>query len=700
MNNQPQDLVRTAVAHHRAGRLAEAEEIYRRVIEDGAENPDALHLLGQILHGQDNSEEAAGLIRRAIDTQPNLVGAHYNLGLILWKLRQLDEAEVVLEKAVESSPTDPDGLFYLAVVLQALGKTDEAVQRYQEILTFEPDHLQALNNLGVCLLDQGQPAEAESPLQHALQINPDDIEALNNLGNVLQKLKRSKDAVACFEKANALAPNSGDIMGNMGRALLPQGEYQAALAVLGKALVTDPQNAALRFIDALALPVIPQSTEELERARQRLINKIDELSQLNLSLEDPVTEIGLTSFLPAYHGLDDKDIQVNLAQAYLRACPDLSFTAAHCQPDHDRQAGKIRIGFISVHLGSHTIGKLNHRLITQLDRTQFETFVFCPGPDKRGKDSYIDEIAAKTDHIFFPAQNLAATRAAIEGAELDILYYLDIGMEPLSYFLAFSRLAPVQCVTWGHPVTTGIPNMDYFISSALFETENADQYYSEKLVRLACVTTCYQEPRAPDRWKARSELGLSDTATLYVCAQSLFKFHPDFDATLAAILKGDQKGEIVLIEGQEPRWNSLLSDRFKENIGDDADRIKFLPRLSGDDFFQLLNMADVILDTPYFCGGNTSYETFALGKPVVTLPGPFVKSRLTLGFYRQMKIDDAIAQDADEYVSVALALGCNPAKRAQLEKRIKDSGPLIFDDNQAVQEHERFFLEAIESVGH
>ncbi len=698
--SSPESLVRAAVDHHRAGRLNEAEEIYRRVVDGGVENPDALHLLGQILHGKGQSAEAVDLIRRAIATKPDLFGAHYNLGLILWKLKRLEEAEEVLQIAAERSPSDPDTLFYLAVVLQALGQLKEAEVPYRSILAIDPNHLQALNNLGVCLLDLGLPAEAEEPLTQALEIDPNDIEALNNLGNVLQKLKRSEEALICFEKANGLAPNSADVMGNMARALLPQGEYQAALALLGKALVSDPCNAALQFIDALALPVIPGSEEEMDRARQRLVDKIGELAQLDLKLEDPVTEIGMTSFLPAYHGLNDRDIQENLAQAYLKACPDLSFTADHCGKGSGRRDGKIRVGFLSVHLGKHTIGKLNRGLITQLDRSKFESFVFCPGPDKKGTDPIIDEIAATTDHLLFPSPSLAATRDAVAGSELDILYYLDIGMEPLSYFLAFSRLAPVQCVTWGHPVTTGIPNMDYFISSQLFETGKADAYYGEKLMRFPYITSSYRRPNLPKQWKSRSDLGLPEHANLYVCAQSLFKIHPEFDAMLAAILKTDPQGEIVLIEGQEEKWNSRLSSRFAESMGDDSSRIRFLPRLSEEDFFQLLNMADVILDTPHFCGGNTSLESYAIGKAVVTLPGPYVKSRLTLGFYRQMEIEDLIAKDEKDFVSIAVSLGTDPDKRAATEKRIIEAGPLIFDDKRAITEHERFFLEALESLGH
>src|SRR5207253_11098850 len=86
--------------------------------------------------------------------------------------------------------------------------------------------------------------------------------------------------------------------------------------------------------------------------------------------------------------------------------------------------------------------------------------------------------------------NLAAARRQIAEHGLDVLVYTDIGMEDLTYSLAFSRLAPVQCVTWGHPVTTGIPTIDYYLSSTLFETAEAQEHYTETLVRLPALP-CY-----------------------------------------------------------------------------------------------------------------------------------------------------------------------------------------------------------------
>ncbi|MBT3916586.1 MAG: tetratricopeptide repeat protein [Rhodospirillaceae bacterium] len=585
-----------------------------------------------------------------------------------------------------------------AVEHHQAGDIATAFRLYDEILAEEPDHLTALVNQSAIFMDLERPVDAAVLLGHAVDLAPDDIEALNNFGNALQKLGQTDGAIRNFKAALKLAPTNSAILGNLAQAQLRSGDYSDALDTLAKALKNAADSSALKFIDALALPVVPKDTAQMNTARERLTDHINRLTQENLALGDPLREVGMTNFAAAYHGLNDREIQEQLATAYLQACPELAFTAAHI--NQPQKSKRIKIGFVSVHLGSHTIGKLNRSLITGLDRNKFEVFVFCPGVDKRGQDDIIDEIAAAVDHIYFPAPLLTTTRSAIAEAALDILYYPDIGMEPLTYFLGFARLAPVQCVTWGHPVTTGLSNIDYFISSAHTEPADAVEHYTESLVQFENFTTDFVMPEISSNNKSRRDFGLNETANLYICPQSLFKFHPDFDDLLAGILSRDSAAEIILIEGQHPHWADLLRARFNQNIADASKQIKFIPRQSGADYLQLIALADVVLDTPHFCGGNTSYEAFAFGKPVVTLPGEFMRSRLTLGLYRQMGIEDAIAATSGDYINIAVKLGTDKNARAALGERIAKAHGLIFNANSAIRDHERFFLEAMALAGH
>ncbi|MBW2195748.1 MAG: hypothetical protein JRF37_09315 [Deltaproteobacteria bacterium] len=291
--------------------------------------------------------------------------------------------------------------------------------------------------------------------------------------------------------------------------------------------------------------------------------------------------------------------------------------------------------------------------------------------------------------------NLSQARHCLAGHSMDILFYPEIGIDPLTYFLAFSRLAPVQCTTWGHPDTTGIPNMDFFLSSRHAEPSNAQDHYSERLFLLErFVMYCYR-PKLSAKQLTREQFGFSKNQNLYVCPQHLFKFHPDFDGILRAILRKDRHAMIILFEGEHAHWTRLLRDRFSRVFPNMLDRVCFQPRISQEDFFSFLNMSDVILDTPHFNGGYTSMLSFACGAPIVTWPGQFMRTRLTLALYKQMGILDCIADSADAYVDLSLRLAGDHVWRDEIKEKIRTRAHVLFEDHRAISELQRFFEWAV-----
>ena len=482
---------------------------------------------------------------------------------------------------------------------------------------------------------------------------------------------------------------------NLALLLRQQGHSTEALAHYGRALALEPSDGT-RLKIATLLPPIMLSTEAIGDTRRTLAQSLAALARQKLVIADPLKEANSTTFFLAYHGVGDLDLQQGLAGLYRRACPALRFVAPHCAGAPRQAAGrKVKVGFVSNKLKNHTIGRLNRGLIENLSRERFEVSVFQfphrPDAMSRAIQECADNAVALPDDI-------GGARRLVAERELDILVYTDIGMDPVVYFLAFSRLAPVQCVTWGHPDTTGIDTIDYFVSSALMEPEGAEAHYSERLVRLGPMSVYYPRPAPPGPAMGRAALGLGGDSTLYVCPQTLFKFHPDFDPMLAAILRGDPKGELILVEGQHENWSRLFLERFGAGAPDVVDRVRFLAPLSHEDFMGLLGVADVLLDTPHFCGGNTSYEALALGTPIVTLPGAFMRGRITLALYRQMEITDCIAKNAEDYVKISLELGTDADRRHALGERILARNGALFENMEAVGAWEAFFLASMKEA--
>ncbi|NNE38264.1 MAG: hypothetical protein HKN08_08165 [Gammaproteobacteria bacterium] len=253
-------------------------------------------------------------------------------------------------------------------------------------------------------------------------------------------------------------------------------------------------------------------------------------------------------------------------------------------------------------------------------------------------------------------------------------------------------------MSWGHPVTTGIPNIDYYLSSSLLEPDSPEGHYTETLVQLKLLPTYFYPPPYISRPFNRETLGLPDDATLYVCPQSLFKLHPDFDIVFEKILTRDEKGVLVLINYKDNLDMEIVKNRIQEKFPAIIEKIIFLPKMTRVIYLNLLKASDALLDPPYFGGGNTTYEAFSQDIPIVTMPGEFMRGRVTLGCYKMMGIYDLIAEDIDSYVSLAYRLANDKEWNSQLKFKIKEKKTVLFENPEVVHEMERFFISARKSV--
>jgi len=605
-------------------------------------------------------------------------------GIAAFQEGRLDEAIDLLGQAVAIEGAAAEIFANLGVINRAAGNLDAARKHLETAVEQESSNADFHYNLALVYGDLSEFELAQKHYELALSIRPGMAPALNNLGNIMKELKDFTRAVECYHQAIEADENYMPAHKNLADAFETSGFAEAAQEAYTTALKLQ-SDPGTRIRDALVLPVFPDSRDHILELRAGLEAKLDELLDDDLSIEDPLREVGATNFLLAYHGLNDKVIQQKIAHLHVNACPSLAYTAPYAKNwMAGLEGGAPRIGFVSSFFHEHTIAKLNHGLMTGLPKSRFEVQVFS-------FSEVVDSWAAKFKEFgssFVPLPNeLDAAREIITKAEVDILYFTDIGMEPLSYFLGFARLAPVQCVTWGHPETTGLPNIDYFISGDLTETKDAATAYSEKLLRLDGFSTCVAVPHEIAQLPPRE----SALGQRIVCPQSLFKYHPDFDAILGGILRALPDAEIQLIDGSHPAWSELLQKRLMGSLSDVSDRIQILPRLNREAFAALLQAADVILDTPHFCGGMTTYQALAAGTPVVTLPGEFMRGRLSLGLYRLMQMTDCVAESAEDYIEITKRL-CTDAKfAASVREQIQTGQDRIFDNRKTIERHAKFF---------
>ena len=702
----PGDLLQAANALRASGRKDRALRLYADYLALRPGDAHALYAFGLLNLESGDLDAAARALEQALSHDETLIDAALALGLVQVRRGEYACALAAFDLVVAASPGDADAWNGRGAALLALGRAEEALAAHSRAQEAGPEGGSALSGQGNALIALCRFKEAEAVLRRALEFDPGNPESANSLGVALKALDRLDQAREAFGMALAARPAFPEALANLGSTLKEMGLADLAEETYERAQALAPSPAlAMRL--ALLLPPVILSRAGIGGARQALAARVRGLAGAGARIADPHAEVGETAFYLAYHGQDDLDVQRAVAEAYLAACPELAEPAGHCrQTGASRGAsrgagraaggGRVRLGFVSAYFRNHTIGKLFGALLARLDRRRFEVLLArLPGPD----DSQGRAFMRAADRAFLLPDSLSPARRMLGEAACDVLFYPDIGMHPLSYFLAFARLAPAQCVSFGHPVTTGIPNMDYFISSRVMSPEGNGEGFSEKLVRFSRLPVYYERPETPARKYVPADFGLPQDRRIYLCPQSLYKFHPDFDAALAAILDRDPKAALVAIEGKHPLWEQALRRRFAATFEHDPARIIFLPRLSPADFVGALTMADAVLDTFHFGGGNTTIEALAQDVPVATLPGPFLRGRISLACYRQMGIDGPVAETVDEYVDMAVRLAGDRDYRQAFSREIGQAKGELFEDAQALAEFEDFFETAARERG-
>lgn len=616
--------------------------------------------------------------RAPLDAEPRLAAIAHALGLA-------DAAVEHMRRASQARPADAALLGNLGALLNTAGKLDEARNCLERAIALQPGFGSAHYNLGIVLARLGDPNAAAHAYERAIQLDPRHAGAQLNLANLLSEAKVYGDAVKHYRLSLAARPLPAALV-NLGNTLKEQGYWKESREAYEQALALG-NNDGVRIKAAMAMPLVPESAAEIDTARAAFSAALTAMEARPLQISDPMREIGSTLFALAYQGGNDKALAQSMARILARACPGLLFAAPHCGEPRAPGA-KLRVGICSRFLRDHSIGRLMLNLIQHMAATgRYEVYIFS---FNKQQDAVAAEIASHAAEVVTLFADLDEARRAIAARRLDVLFYPDIGMEPMTYFLAFARLAPVQCVTWGHPVTTGIPTVDYFLSCDAAEPADGDDHYSEKLVRLGGLPMSYRRPPRPDPLKDRAAYGLPAAPRLYFCAQNLFKIHPELDRPFLEILRHDPEGRLLLLHGGDPHWAELLLGRYRALAPELLERVIVLPRQSHDDYMNLLALADVSLDSLPFTGGNTTYQALAMGTPVVTMPGRFLRGRLSLAIYAKAGVTDLVAKDLDDYVTLALRAARDRAWRDAVMARIEDRADVIFEDQEYLADVECF----------
>ena len=537
--------------------------------------------------------------------------------------------------------------------------------------------------------------KAQNCLYKILELYPENLSALINLSLCYFDNKNFEQAELILKKIIKIKINAPNVILQLVIALEKQDKVDETIHYINLGIKEKLLDERWLIAEKIILPMIFKDKDDVKSSRNRLNQNLNEIlnSEKKFSLDIDSQLLRPPHFQLSYDEYDNLEINKKCVKFFKKIYPQIN--KANILKNISKS--KIKIGFISEYLTDHTIGKLYKGIILNLDKSKFDTVVFHTSKTKKG-EIYKNFINAEKNKIiknYVLPKQFEDKKKIISEQDLDILFYPEIGMSLDLYYLSFIRLAKYQITSWGHPETTGNNTIDYFLTSKLIEAQGSEKYFTESLLYSNYVPMYYYTPIVKNELK-KDELSKNN---IYSCPQTLYKIHPDFDDVLGNILKEDKNAILYFIKDLDNTFYKKLINRFKKNKNLDLNRIKFIKQLSWEGYINHCGQASVLLDPLYFSAGNSFYESMFYGTPTVTKPTKYTKSRLVLGAYNQMEIQDApiapVVNKINDYVETAVAIANNKNLYDLKKYYNKKAQEKLYENKFIIDDLEKIFIKLV-----
>ena len=702
---------------HRAGRLAEAESAYRRVLAMRPGHPAALHGLGLVQHQAGRHQEALALLQQAVKAvlsappdrpAPAAVAAEFrsNLAAVLGRLGRHAEAAAELSEAVRLRPGFAGGWCNLGVALEHCGRRAEAADAYRRAVALEPGHSAARNFLGNVLRKLGRPAEAEPQYRQAVRLRPGYAGAWNNLAAVLSGQGRLKEVIECRRKVAQLRPKSAAAHS----ALLSTLHYDADSTP--RMLLAEAREWARKhaegesFVPSPSSPVTGHSSPATDDSPAAPDHP-------SLTTDHPPLPTADSALATNHWPLTTS----------LRPLTTI-----------------LRIGFLSSNLSGHPEGRFLRPVLANLDRAKVRTYCYS----STGRSDAVTGLLRQLCDEWREVRGLNDDQAAdiIRRDGIDVLVDLTghFGGNRLGVFAR--KPAPVQVTHFGYPGTSGLSCMDWRVTDAWADPRQPERglaagamayggeaYTSERLMRVDGLAWCYDPPQEA---RAVGPLpALANGYVTFVCCNNPIKVTGPAVELWSQILRSvpDSRLQVLLDErgrrepaagpkcgegaeggtaaggvggagdggaagalgpdarqregagggapggggapdGSDGSQGEWLRGQFARH-GVEPERVRFAGRQGRGRYFDWIASADVALDPFPYNGGVTTCDTLWMGVPVVSLAGDCYWSRQGLALLNEVGLAELAARTPAEYARAAVGLATDLPRLAALRSGLR-----------------------------
>jgi protein O-GlcNAc transferase len=685
--------ITTAARLQQQKNYAAAEQIYHQILSNQPRNPDALLLLGLLMHETGRNEPAAQMLMRAVEISPNrpeirqtFVGVLQALGRFSEAIIQAREiarmkpndaearyavAQLMLQakdpagalpyarRAAELNPRAPAIFLTLSRVHLAMDNYPDAIAAIDRALVIDPKFADGIIDKAGLLQARGRLNEAIALYEAGLKLSPKSVAAWNNLGSCYLMLMRAGEAIRCFEEAAKLWPNSPKPRNNVGATLKEVGQIDEAIPHFEMALRIDPTFADGYCNIGSAYATIAEHQKAIDASREALRMKPDYAgvgSNLLMVLLSP-TDISPQEVFDE-HREWDRQQTVGLAS-------ELPPASLEIKPNR-----RIRIAYLSADFREHSVRYFIEPVLANHDRSQFEVICYATG---RRRDEVSDRLAKLVD-AWHSVSELTDRQLAglIRSHGVDILVDL-AGHTADNRLLAFARKpAPVQVTYLGYPTTTGMATMDYRLTDSICDPPGNDAFYTEKLVRLPNAFFVYGD----DASRPFDPVLPADRNGVFTFGSfnAFTKMNDETFVAWANILREVPNSRLLLKAKpvENPSTRRKLFGFFADR-GIAAERLDVRSWVTLPEHLALLSSGiDLMLDTFPYNGHTTSCQSLWMGVPMVTRSGDSFRSRVGKCMMRNLDLMEFVADSWDEYQRIAVATASDISRLRALRPTLRD----------------------------
>ncbi|MBF0587518.1 MAG: tetratricopeptide repeat protein [Magnetococcales bacterium] len=692
------ELFHLGVEHHHAGRLPEAETLYRQILEADPLQAEVWHQIGLLAYQLGQPQQATQLIGEALRLRPDDAAAHCNMGNALADCGAWDQAVAHLHQATTLQPAMPEAHLNLGNTLRRRGgpgDLEASLESCQAAIRLRPAMPEAHLNCGNALKALARYDQAVTAFGRAIRLAPDYADAYSNLGSTQQALGQLDEAIANHHHAISLNPNQGLFHGNLGHALREKGLLEQALKSFRTAATLSPDQAKVhddlgQILSQLACP--DQALACFETALKLEPDSAHLLQQMALQLNDMGrTEEALTSLQqavalapdrPELHasliftkdmtpGIEIQAQQTERQRWVKRYCSKVHAGTHH--PNNPDPARRLRVGYVSADFHLHSAASTFGACLLHYDRDQFELYAYANNrtrPDQPD-DAVTEKFRRSVDHwrdIAHLDDDALAT--LVRRDRIDILVDLSGHSTGNRLELFARRPAPIQCTGWGYIQGTGMKTIDYLITDPVILPPIQRPTITEEVLDLPCGVHLQPLGKWPEPAPIPAlKRGFITFGTFHRTDKINAKTLKLWAKVLAAV--PHSRLLIKIPKNSTDFFGGYYRQSFKSH-GVDPQRIELLGATSQFDHLACFNKVDIALDPTPHCGGVTSLEALRMGTPVATLWCETIAGRLSASFNATLNLASWTAESESQFIEIVKIKSSDISNLSKLNSSLRE----------------------------